>query len=196
MEIAARIVETLAALLLAVLPAALLFWFLIHPFVDFWRRRGPFVTYATVSVICLAAVYAIWSQREALLARHFGFHAATVSLGVALFVLGAVWDWRVLRKLRFPVLAGLPELSEAAGIELLTDGPFAVVRHPRYLGALLGMVGFALICNYFWLYVVIAASIPLGWLLVVLEERELTKRFGDEYVEYCRSVPRFFPRRP
>ena len=195
MELAARILEVLAALMLAALPAALLFWFLIHPFASFWRRLGPFVSYSIIAAICLAVVYAIWTAREPLMADHLGYHPLTIGLGIALFLAGAAWDWRVLRKLQFPVLAGLPELSRKRPSRLLIDGPYAMVRHPRYFGALVGIAGFALICNYLWLYVLVAASVPVGWLMIVLEERELKRRFGTEYEEYARRVPRFFPRR-
>jgi protein-S-isoprenylcysteine O-methyltransferase Ste14 len=30
---------------------------------------------------------------------------------------------------------------------------------------------------------------------VLLEERELAERFGAEYLDYCRRVPRYVPRR-
>ncbi len=195
MQLAARILDVLAALLFAALPAALLFWFLIHPFASFWRRLGPDVSYTIVSAICLSVVYAIWTVREPLMRQHFGYRPITIGLGVALFLAGAAWDLKVLRKLSFPVLAGLPELSHARPSELLVDGPYAVVRHPRYFGALIGITGFALICNYLWLYVMVAASVPMGWFMIVLEEQELKRRFGSEYEEYSRRVPRFFPRR-
>ena len=58
-----------------------------------------------------------------------------------------------------------------------------------------GIIGFALICNYLWFYVLVVGAIPLGWLMIVVEERELKERFGSEYQEYSRRVPRFLPRR-
>jgi protein-S-isoprenylcysteine O-methyltransferase Ste14 len=38
-------------------------------------------------------------------------------------------------------------------------------------------------------------TLPTLYLIVLLEERELRDRFGVEYEEYCRRVPRFVPRR-
>ncbi|MCP4204673.1 MAG: isoprenylcysteine carboxylmethyltransferase family protein [bacterium] len=195
MELAARILDVLAGLMLAALPAALLFWLLIHPFASFWRRLGPVASYTIVAAICLLAVYAIWTVRAPLMRQHFGYRPITIGMGVALYLAGAAWDWRVLRKLRFPVLAGLPELSSGSSGRLLTDGPYGIVRHPRYFGALIGITGFALICNYLWVYVVVAASVPVGWLMIVLEERELMERFGSDYERYRRRVPCFVPRR-
>jgi protein-S-isoprenylcysteine O-methyltransferase Ste14 len=57
------------------------------------------------------------------------------------------------------------------------------------------VAGFALIANYLVLYVMLALLVPAIWLVVVLEERELRRRFGAAYAEYSRRVPRFIPRR-
>jgi protein-S-isoprenylcysteine O-methyltransferase Ste14 len=40
----------------------------------------------------------------------------------------------------------------------------------------------------------IAISATAHVMVVHVEEPELLKRFGQTYVEYCRSVPRWFPR--
>jgi len=42
---------------------------------------------------------------------------------------------------------------------------------------------------------VAAAALPLLWLTVILEERELRQRFGAAYDGYCQRVPRFRPHR-
>ena len=107
-------------------------------------------------------------------------------------------SWLRLRIQRyFPVrsLAGLPELApQRYPQDLVTDGPFTVVRHPRYLQFLIALLGWALIANYLALYGVLALWVPGVWLIAALEERELQDRFGDEYDAYCARVPRFLPR--
>jgi protein-S-isoprenylcysteine O-methyltransferase Ste14 len=55
--------------------------------------------------------------------------------------------------------------------------------------------GYALFANYLTPYLVVVLSIPVMLLVVLLEERELRERFGEEYQAYCRRVPRFFRRR-
>jgi len=70
---------------------------------------------------------------------------------------------------------------------------YAHVRHPRYLQLLLALLGWAMLANYLAPYVVLLLWIPAVYLIVVIEERELRQRYGEEYTQYCREVPRFLP---
>ena len=76
---------------------------------------------------------------------------------------------------------------------LVTEGPFAHTRHPRYIQVLLALIGWALLVNYASAYIVALAWIPLALLIVRLEEAELLRRFGVEYEEYAGRVARFWP---
>jgi protein-S-isoprenylcysteine O-methyltransferase Ste14 len=77
---------------------------------------------------------------------------------------------------------------------LITTGPYALVRHPSYLGYFLMFIGFL-----FTAQIIVAlaplAAIP-GYVSVVREEEEmLLMRFGDDYVEYAERIGRFIPNR-
>lgn len=78
--------------------------------------------------------------------------------------------------------------------DLVTDGIYAHVRNPMYLGNLLIAAGLSLMYGSPWIY---AGLFPLFLLIyisiVAEEERFLTTKFGDEFTAYCRSVPRFWP---
>jgi len=76
---------------------------------------------------------------------------------------------------------------------LRTDGVYGVVRHPIYLGLLLGATGAMLLARTPRAALAVGA---LGALLQVkarLEERLLAARF-PEYARYARRVPRILPR--
>ncbi len=99
------------------------------------------------------------------------------------------------KHLTFGILSGLPELSkEQYPGTLLTEGIYAKIRHPRYVEVFLAVLAYAFAANYLAPYVLALVSVPAIYLIVILEERELKKRFGEAYEEYGRRVPRFIPR--
>lgn len=78
---------------------------------------------------------------------------------------------------------------------LVVRGPYRYVRNPMISGVLFILFGEALLLlsqpHLVW------ALIFLGMNVVVIplvEEPGLRRRFGDSYSEYCRHVPRLFPR--
>ena len=170
-------------------------WFIIHPFIHTWRRLGPAKTYLIVAAIVLAMMAALFAIRGPLLSVRFGLRPSFAIAGGLLFAASLAIG--IAMKRRFPVtaLVGLPEVSPpAAGGALVTQGIYSHIRHPRYLQVMLGLAAFALFTNYLALYALLAVSIPLIYLVVLFEERELRHRFGGEYERYCREVPRFLPR--
>ena len=90
----------------------------------------------------------------------------------------------------------MPELSLDSPGKLLTEGVYAYSRNPRYLNILLATFAYGLLLNYLGIWVLALLCVPAIYLIILLEERELRERFGDEYLEYCRRVPRLIPRRP
>ena len=77
---------------------------------------------------------------------------------------------------------------------LLKDGIYAKIRHPRYLEIVLGMIGWSLVINYSGIYWITAVSLAALYPVILLEERELVRRFGRAYEDYMTRVPRFVPR--
>ena len=78
---------------------------------------------------------------------------------------------------------------------LVVRGPYAYVRNPMISGVVFVLLGEALLLlsrpHLEWALIFLlinAVYIPL------LEEPLLRERFGDEYPEYCRHVPRLLPR--
>lgn len=183
----------LSAIMMASFPPALLYWYMIHPFAPFWRRRGPLVTFVVVGTICLTAVYLLLQVRDRLLGPHLGFHWPLAIAGIALYAGALVLEVVCRKHLKMGILAGVPELSENPG-KLLTDGIYGRTRNPRYLVILAMPFAWAMILNYRGLWVLGVLMIPAIYLLILLEEHELRQRFGAEYVAYLAAVPRLMPR--
>ncbi len=78
---------------------------------------------------------------------------------------------------------------------LLTQGPYAWVRNPMYLGAVVYFAGLLLAAGTWmgwalWALGVAALAAEVIW----IEEPELEARFGQAYRRYKQRVPRFLPR--
>ena len=80
-----------------------------------------------------------------------------------------------------------------AGHQLVTSGPFAIVRHPMYTGLILAALGSPFI-YYTWTTLLFACFAPFIILRARREEAALAEEFGEEWQKYCRRVPAFLPR--
>jgi protein-S-isoprenylcysteine O-methyltransferase Ste14 len=83
------------------------------------------------------------------------------------------------------------------GTFLITNGPFAYVRNPLYLGNMLMYTGIGIMSMslFPWLLIVAIVWFYIQYYLIVTNEEEyLRRQFGGEYAEYCRNVRRFVPR--
>jgi protein-S-isoprenylcysteine O-methyltransferase Ste14 len=76
--------------------------------------------------------------------------------------------------------------------ELVTSGPYHLVRHPIYSGDLLAGVGTAVALSWLWLIGVVLAGVYFGYSATV-EERNTAKQFPETYPAYQRSTRMFTP---
>ncbi len=183
--------------LLLTVPGAALPWLLVHPFIDTWRRIGPARTYAALTAFKLLLAAAAFALRRPLLEIEFGFRPMLALSGVGIGLLGVALDRARCRDLPDRAVQGLPELTATPGApgELATDGVYARLRHPRYVAVVLNLTAWALLTNYLAAYALVGLTVVAVLLIVPLEERELTARFGDVYRRYRELVPAFVPRR-
>ena len=83
------------------------------------------------------------------------------------------------------------------GTYLITNGPFAYVRNPLYVGNILLYLGVGIMSRalFPWLFLIAGLWFCVQYYLIVTGEEEyLAERFGDAYREYTMNVPRFIPR--
>ena len=79
--------------------------------------------------------------------------------------------------------------------EVVTDGPYSIVRHPLYLFSFIGAIGIGLVSeNVLVLAAVIIFYLSYYPLTILSEEKTLTKKFGQAYIDYAKCTPRFLPK--
>jgi protein-S-isoprenylcysteine O-methyltransferase Ste14 len=77
-----------------------------------------------------------------------------------------------------------PPATRRTDTELITSGPYALVRHPIYSGILLMMIGTAIGLVLSWWLVAVAAGIYF-FVSARAEEKYMAERFPDSYPAYC-----------
>ncbi len=145
----------------------------------------------TIVVPGLGAVGAPWwiLTHSGAVPRPVAWYALVLIVAGAVLYLVCLWTFGTVGQ-------GTPGPWDAPR-RVVAVGPYAWVRNPIYLGALVVVVGEA------WLFLslpllVYALAMAIGFHLFVVgyEEPTLRRRFGDRYVDYLRTVPRWLPRPP
>ncbi len=186
----------LAVMCLVTFPGAIVFWWIIHPFIEFWRRTGMTAAYTTGFAAMILIGVALYLVRDRFVGQDLGTHWYLIVPGLLVYAVSAGMEYQCRKLLTFRILVGVPELkNERSGDQLISQGIYQLVRHPRYLTIIVGMIGVSLVINYSGIYLLMLLLIPGLYLIALFEERELLIRFGDTYRQYRQTVPRLFPSR-
>ncbi len=80
-------------------------------------------------------------------------------------------------------------------LELITEGPYSVVRNPLYLFSFMGAIGIGLVSeNLLILALIIVFYVIYYPFTILAEEGKLEVTFGQSYLEYKKVTPRFLPK--
>lgn len=170
----------------AVWAAFWLYWIVAAFFMK--RGRVPWSRELSIRAVIVLIVFAL------VRAGAFNHHAGNTDLwlagvGLALFALGlgfAVWA-----RVHIGRNWGTP-MTRKKEPELVTSGPYHLVRHPIYSGILVAGIGTAVALSWLWFVAVALAGLYFIYSATV-EERFMTERFPDAYPEYRRSTKMLLP---
>jgi len=103
--------------------------------------------------------------------------------GDALVALGLFIDLLVFRENSY----GASNIQTFEGQKVIATGPYALVRHPMYVGVLVMVIGVPLALGSWWGLAVLALTTPvLIWR--ILDEEQLLKKDLPGYREYTQKV--------
>ncbi|MGB2632335.1 MAG: isoprenylcysteine carboxylmethyltransferase family protein [Candidatus Acidiferrum sp.] len=169
------------------------YWWAMSKDVKESKRHEPGASRFARMVLILGALALLWLPRVpvAVLNNRFlppgtwSFWAgAAVTAGGMLF---SVWARRHLGK----------NWSQAVTLkedhELITSGPYALVRHPIYTGLLFAIVGCALGRGEWRGVLAVALVFGALWQKLKLEEKWMRAQFGESYEAYSRRVAALVP---
>ena len=117
-------------------------------------------------------------------------------LGLATFSKIDSREFMGLRQAINYIKGGKLPSGDAEGINqrLTTSGLYGHMRHPLYTAGIL-IFTFIPVITLNWLTVSVLAGLYFIY-GAFMEERRLIKRFGQDYRDYMKKVPRFLPRLP
>lgn len=112
-------------------------------------------------------------------------------LGFFLMIFGIGWRWYAIRTLGryfLGIVAVRPDQ------QIVQHGPYRLIRHPSYSGALLAIMGVGLvIANWVSLFLIVTCLIVGLMYRISVEERALCQTLGRPYEEYMRRTKRLIP---
>ena len=117
---------------------------------------------------------------------------ATLSISVPMLAIGGgvvLWKYYLFFRARGSPVPFNPPRS------MVIKGLYAHTRNPMMLGYFTLLFGLGVLLNSFSLFFIFAPVFILGNILYLkfIEEKEMEKKFGRQYLEYKRRVPMFVP---
>lgn len=186
-----------AMMMVMMWPFIPMFLIQIHYATNFWRKIGIW-TYFVILLEWLPFAYALYSWQTVILQYEITIALPLRALGVAAIAAGVIlhsWTAKILGiKATISYTELKPETAEKTK-SLITSGPFSVVRHPSYWAHTSILAGTFLITGIITVGIISLIDLTITYFVTTeLEDRELTERFGSQYLEYKKKVPKFFPK--
>jgi protein-S-isoprenylcysteine O-methyltransferase Ste14 len=157
------------------------------------KRAGRFSTGLLLQCLAYAGCFALYRTYFSPLFSMSKQAEAIFASGTILIAIGSIWF----------CLAAVQTLGKQWGLvarvvdghELITQGPYGIVRNPIYFGMFGLLLATGLAISRWQALVAGVVVFLIGTeLRIRSEEKLLRPAFGEKFDEYARRVPSFFPR--
>jgi protein-S-isoprenylcysteine O-methyltransferase Ste14 len=189
-----QFLRTLGWLACVVYSTIPLFWLMVHPRAHRWRvrERSPFRVLIPAWILMWIGIGTLTGRcrNAAFYSTSWSWIPAALLLAAGILIYssaGAHFSWSQL--------GGLPEVCAGNHDQrLVTTGIRSRVRHPVYLAHLCEMLAWSVGTGLLVCWLLTAFAIVTGAVMIRVEDAELEKRFGAEFLAYRQSVHAVLPK--
>ncbi len=186
-----RTVGWLVGIVYCTIPAL---WLVVHPRPQVFRKRSrsPLRLVGLIWALMWITVGAVtWRWRTiALYTSWYPWIVSAAVFALGFFLYGTGHQWFSTDQ-----VLGRSELEPQKHEQrLVTAGIRGRIRHPYYLAHFCELLAWSLGTGLLVLYGMLAFGVITGLIMVRAEDRELERRFGDEFRAYKQRVPAFMPK--
>jgi len=159
-----------------------------------WKTRliiAPVAAACFLSLIVAFIFLAFIADRLLHLPNVF-WHPWSLIVGICLIIMGGVLS--LISIIYFIGVMGTP-VPFCPPTELVTSGPYRLARNPMVTGLFIQFFGIGIVLgslSLIFLFTPLFIALNV-WELKKVEEPELVRRLGQDYVEYRNRTPMFFP---
>lgn len=179
----------------ALLWGSFLLWFVVESVIRRRSRRDSVEsedwTYSVMGMLLIAGFTGATVVASTNVAPLPGSAWWVVAAGVALLWLGVAFRlWAIFTLGRFFKLT----VTIQEGHRVIDRGPYRLLRHPSYTGALVAGAGIGLALGDWLSIVVVLGAMAIAYLIrIPVEERALLEEFGEDYAAYAARTARLVP---
>lgn len=160
-----------------------------EPLVESHRLAVGRARFLSIIVICIPPLLLPFIAQPRMAGA---FSPASIAIGIVLMGI-AIYIWTMYFLGYRRIMEAIGGFHQTESKYLITTGLYGKVRHPIYTGCFFTALGW----YFLWraLHGLLFMPVILANILIqiFLEEKYLSKEFGDEYARYRQKVPMLFP---
>jgi len=151
------------------------------------KDKNSVIIILIMSLLCVAVSIVEWAYFKD---GDVKFNAVSVT-GIILLVIGIIFRALSVQTLGKHFTATVQIKQDH---QLITKGPYAVVRHPSYLGAWMAIIGCAVFLHSIaGTFIAFFGMFYAYYVRIAVEEEALLDTFGEKYKAYQKAKARLIP---
>ncbi len=155
-------------------------------------KRNDRGSYAVLTLTTLGGLVAAFYSVNVVFSATINWHQAILFwIGIGAILAGTGLRWYSIRLLGRYFSR---DVATREGQKIIDHGPYRLIRHPSYSGAMLALIGIGLaLTNWLAIAALVVTEIVGYSYRVHVEEKALCDALGQAYRDYMKRTRRFIP---